>query len=169
VVEVVRCKDCKWFGRDLGYGKHDCKKYEMPYCLETDFCSYGERRESDEDDFCDIAQCIERRYGSFCEDGACSQRKVWERLKQYEDAEAEGRLAVLPCKVGDPVYCVRGFVDAGIVLGVRYSAADAEGDAMITISARYESGMNYYHHHGELSKSVFFTREEAEAALKGEV
>lgn len=44
VVEVVRCKDCKWFGRDLGYGKHDCKKYEMPFCLETDFCSYGERR-----------------------------------------------------------------------------------------------------------------------------
>ena len=47
VAPVVRCKDCKWFGRDLGYGKHDCKKYEMPYCLETDFCSYGERRESE--------------------------------------------------------------------------------------------------------------------------
>ena len=44
-VEVVRCKDCKYFGKDLGYGKHDCKKYEMPYCLETDYCSYGERRE----------------------------------------------------------------------------------------------------------------------------
>lgn len=45
VVPVVRCKDCKYFGRDMGYGKHDCKKYEMPYCLETDFCSYGERKE----------------------------------------------------------------------------------------------------------------------------
>lgn len=43
-VPVVRCKDCKWFGRDIGYGKHDCKKYEMPYCLENDFCSYGERK-----------------------------------------------------------------------------------------------------------------------------
>ena len=52
VVEVFRCKDCKWFGRDLGYGKHDCKKYEMPYCLETDFCSYGERRGNDETDRC---------------------------------------------------------------------------------------------------------------------
>lgn len=30
-VEVVRCKDCKRFGKDMGYGKHDCKKYEMPY------------------------------------------------------------------------------------------------------------------------------------------
>lgn len=44
VVEVVRCKDCKHFGRDMGHGKHDCKKYEMPYCLENDYCSYGERR-----------------------------------------------------------------------------------------------------------------------------
>ena len=35
--------------------------------------------------FCDIAQCTEIPGGSFCEDGACSQRKVWERLKAYED------------------------------------------------------------------------------------
>ena len=38
-----------------------------------------------EGDFCDIALCGETRYGSFCEDGSCSQRKVWERLKEYED------------------------------------------------------------------------------------
>nr|DAG01780.1 MAG TPA: hypothetical protein [Siphoviridae sp. ctjsp22]DAO86184.1 MAG TPA: hypothetical protein [Caudoviricetes sp.] len=35
--------------------------------------------------FCDIAQCTETPGGSFCEGGYCSQRKVWERLKQYED------------------------------------------------------------------------------------
>ena len=35
--------------------------------------------------FCDIAQCTEVPGGSFCEDGACSQKKVWERLKAYED------------------------------------------------------------------------------------
>lgn len=38
-----------------------------------------------EGNFCDIAQCAEIRGGSFCEDGYCSQRKVWERLKEYED------------------------------------------------------------------------------------
>lgn len=36
-------------------------------------------------DFCDIAQCFNTRGGSFCETGYCSQRRVWERLKQYED------------------------------------------------------------------------------------
>lgn len=40
-----------------------------------------------EGDFCDIAMCLETRGGSFCEEGACSQRRVWERLKTYEDAE----------------------------------------------------------------------------------
>lgn len=36
--------------------------------------------------FCDIAKCREERWGKYCPDGACSQRKVWERLKEYEDA-----------------------------------------------------------------------------------
>ena len=42
-----------------------------------------------EGDFCDIALCREVRGGSFCEDGACSQRRVWERLKAYEDTGME--------------------------------------------------------------------------------
>ena len=39
-----------------------------------------------EGNFCDIAQCCYTRFGKYCPDGACSQRKVWERLKAYEDA-----------------------------------------------------------------------------------
>lgn len=36
--------------------------------------------------FCDIARCVgEYRMTSECADGPCSQRKVWERLKEYED------------------------------------------------------------------------------------
>ena len=35
-----------------------------------------------EGNFCDIAQCRELPCPN---NGACSQRKVWERLKQYED------------------------------------------------------------------------------------
>lgn len=90
-----------------------------------------------EGNFCDIAQCSEVPGGSFCEDGACSQKKVWERLKAYEDtslspedcaeykkfedeiiasgktfgrlielldADKDGRVVVLPCKVGDKVW-----------------------------------------------------------------
>lgn len=40
-----------------------------------------------EGNFCDISRCQNTPGGSFCEDGACPQRKVWERLKEYEDTE----------------------------------------------------------------------------------
>lgn len=42
-VEVVRCKDCKYFGRDMGNGKHSCNNFEMPYCTENDYCSHAKR------------------------------------------------------------------------------------------------------------------------------
>ena len=38
-----------------------------------------------EGNFCDIAQCDAIPGGSYCESGSCTQRKVWERLKQFED------------------------------------------------------------------------------------
>lgn len=47
LVEVVRCKDCKWWN----YGE-DCVRHTedtMGYTISTtayDFCSYGERRET---------------------------------------------------------------------------------------------------------------------------
>lgn len=48
-----------------------------------------------EGNFCEIARCKETRWGKHCPDGACSQRKVWERLKQYEDLDA---IQVVRCK-----------------------------------------------------------------------
>lgn len=43
-----------------------------------------------EGNFCEIAKCEgEYRMTSECADGACSQRKVWERLKAYEDTGLE--------------------------------------------------------------------------------
>ena len=71
-----------------------------------------------EGNFCDIAQCkeIPCPYND-----ACSARKVWERLKAYEDmvrdistdrlrelaeADKDGRVVVLPCKVGQRVFAL---------------------------------------------------------------
>jgi len=45
--------------------------------------------------FCEIARCLENRWGKHCPDGSCSQRKVWERLKQYEDSDS---VSVVRCK-----------------------------------------------------------------------
>lgn len=38
-----------------------------------------------------------------CNNG-CIVPKLYSRLARYEDAEEQGRLIVLPCKVGDMVY-----------------------------------------------------------------
>lgn len=41
LVEVVRCKDCKFFISDIC--RHD---FAMNFCRADDFCSYGERKDS---------------------------------------------------------------------------------------------------------------------------
>lgn len=46
VVEVVRCKNCKHIGHELRFRKYSCKLYQMPYCSENDFCSYGKRKDT---------------------------------------------------------------------------------------------------------------------------
>ena len=51
-----------------------------------------------EGNFCEIARCKETRWGKHCPDGACSQRKVWERLKQYEDSDAVSVVRCRECK-----------------------------------------------------------------------
>ena len=70
--------------------------------------------------FCEIARCRETRWGKHCPDGACSQRKVWERLKQYEDSDAVPVVRCKDCKYrykdswceyaddDDNFYCARG-------------------------------------------------------------
>ena len=55
-----------------------------------------------EGNFCEIARCKETRWGKHCPDGACSQRKVWERLKQYEESDAIPVVRCKDCKHRDP-------------------------------------------------------------------
>lgn len=66
------------------------------------------------------------------------------KLAEYETAEKEGRLAVLPCKVGDTVYVLRQSWNGWNIDKKKFSYA-----------------MN-----GKIGKTVFLTREEAEKALK---
>ncbi len=49
VAPVVRCKDCKHY---TDFDAHNCKRLEFHFCnkfrnitRESDFCSYGERKE----------------------------------------------------------------------------------------------------------------------------
>ena len=102
--------------------------------------------------FCDIAMCQETPGSSFFDDGYCTQRKVWDRLKQYEDMEEQGLLVRLPCKVGDRVYQV--IPD--------YTAPD---NSLFIEEDVFHLGL--LTDGGELPANCYFTLEEAEKALEG--
>ena len=147
-----------------------------------------------EGSFCDISMCRENPCPY---NGMCSQRQTWERLKEYEDtgfdpeeiadfmkrweqtveiggmlkkycidhirdllhAEQDGRLVVLPCKVGDHVWA-----DGREAIVVWFFGYKTERylHAQFLDNAEY-TDIPFY----EIGKTVFLTRQEADAALKG--
>ena len=45
---IVRCKDCKHFYADVEYSRPCAYPNGLIFCRENDYCSYGERKESEE-------------------------------------------------------------------------------------------------------------------------
>lgn len=45
-VEVIRCKDCKYWGNPCEASYGECHSLDI-LTFPTDFCSYGERRDDD--------------------------------------------------------------------------------------------------------------------------
>lgn len=88
-------------------------------------------------------------------DGA--KGKISNHLRELAEADKEGRVVVLPCKVGDVLYAAE--TDPIIPLHVMAVAIylEVEGEAY----GDYERISN-------IGKTVFLTREEAELALKKE-
>lgn len=120
--------------------------------------------ESDED-FDDWMGCY------IGEDGICTPRgliatfyqNLWamaelrERLKYYEDLEEQGRLLVLPCKVGDTVYeIIEETVPNRYFYINEWKVQDVS-----TQSIKYADEWELYDY-----ENLYFTREEAEAALE---
>ena len=68
-----------------------------------------------------------------------------DRLEELAEADKDGRLVVLPCKVGDTVYILRRTFDG----------ADVVGETEL-----------WWDDIPQLGKTVFLTREEAEKALE---
>lgn len=84
------------------------------------------------------------------------------KLGEWIDAEQEGRLLVLPCKVGDTVY-LPATDDWGDILSYEVVEMGIDRDGPYFVINDED------HDHTpieELGKSVFMTREKAEAALK---
>ena len=77
-------------------------------------------------------------------------QEALKKLASYEDAEEQGRLLVLPCKVGDMVYRVQYIPDKTSLPGYRLGVACIEFYLFLL---------------EEYGKTLFTTRAEAEKAL----
>lgn len=93
---------------------------------------------------------------------------VYRKLKDYEDAEEQGLLLRLPCKVGDVLYFAHhDRVISSEVLSAKYHV-EAENYGVfirerLTIDVE---GVSAEIDFCDIGKTVFLTREEAEAKLK---
>lgn len=90
---------------------------------------------------------------------------VLQKLAVYEDAEEQEQLVILPCKVGDAAYIIW---DSPIYL----ENPPAVLEDHITQVKFTKKGYAFktwrgWYHKSDIGKTVFLTREEAEAALKG--
>ena len=86
-----------------------------------------------------------------CECSRCDKPNDWKndcikKLAEYENAEEEGRLKVLPCEVGTRVYEIYQFCGCGAWEIEEHKIKLEDLD--------------------KIGKTVFLTREEAEKALK---
>ena len=121
-----------------------------------------------------------------CADNASFWARVHEKLARYEDtnlepeqcakyaqAEKEGRLLVLPCKVGDAVYYHFQFKNKRILPFTRKAKVKRiyckrnSFDVDVELMDAKESGIMKTFHADDFGKTVFLNREDAEKALEG--
>ena len=80
-----------------------------------------------------------------------------EKLKYYEDLEEQGRLLVLPCKVGDTVYEI---LEETVPNHYFYISEHKVQDVSVK-AIKYADEWEQYDY-----ENLYFTREGAEAALE---
>lgn len=105
---------------------------------------------------------------SYCDN--CSQgagncktvKNMIEKLATYEDLEEQGLLVRLPCKVGDYLYCIVN----GKVKKLKVHSFGVSDFEITDIEFKYVDGFKIVRFVGEVGKTVFLTREEAEKKLE---
>lgn len=88
-------------------------------------------------------------------------QNIIDKLAEYETAEEEGRLVVLPCKIGDVLYLPIDFqnrIYTGKCVGFEYSRMRRKWVVKVFTSEERNSYEAFEH----FGKTFFLTREEAE-------
>lgn len=102
------------------------------------------------------------------------------KLSDYQNAEKDGLLLKLPCKVGDTVWVVTTPFNVFINIDIDENAHNQVFESFVSSVVFYENGGEQYHISANITnyyigeyfkacdfgKTVFLTREEAEQRLK---
>ena len=100
-----------------------------------------------------------KRWEQTVEIGGMLKKYCIDHIRDLLHAEQDGRLVVLPCKAGDHVW-----VDGREAVVENFFGYETER----YLHAQFYDNMQYIDiPFAEIGKTVFLTREEAEAALKG--
>ena len=92
-----------------------------------------------------------------------NQLAEWlEELKSFKEAEEQGLLVRLPCKVGEKLWCIVN----STIRELRVHHFDMPAFGTTDIVFRYADGFKLDRFVGEIGKTVFITREEAEKKLE---
>lgn len=107
-----------------------------------------------------------------CECDRCKKPNSWKnecvkKLAEYETAEEEGRLVVLPCKVGDIIFCLcRIGIHQFKVLSIEIYEYGAILELLYAGNVEKHRFWRIYMQIDDFGRKLFLTNEEADKALK---
>ena len=162
---MMDCEKCKadWTGKH-GKPMADCTALYCRNRLKDRLAAYEDSRCAPEEVLLkDKADEIALKLMRLADlESLCS----YTRLRELAEADKDGRVVVPPCKVGDRLYEVTGRKTISVykvkAIRVELFGLFIEWDIVEGFVWQSLSGINA----GEIGKTVFLTREEAEKALK---
>ena len=89
-----------------------------------------------------------------------------ERAQELAQNEKDGRLVVLPCKLGDTVYIIRDRKIIITTVETIYQWSSGKWNLNVHTDKKYRHWVGYEVSFDDFGETAFLTREEAEAALK---
>lgn len=155
---MMDCEKCKadWTGKH-GKPMDDCTALYCRNRLKDRLAAY-------EDTGLTPEQCENEKV--IIESAFSNDTSKAERIRELLKADKDGRMEVLPCKVGDRLYEVTGRKTISVykvrAIRVELFGLFIEWDIVEGFVWQSLSGINA----GEIGKTVFLTCEEAEKALK---
>lgn len=161
---MMDCQKCEadWTGKH-GKPMVDCTALYCRNRLKDRLAAYEDRGCAPEE-----VSALKRLFDYALEKSKtlAEQLELLNRIQELAEADKDGRVVVPPCKVGDRLYEVTGRKTISVykvrAIRVELFGLFIEWDIVEGFVWQSLSGINA----GEIGKTVFLTREEAEAALE---